>query len=411
VPREDITSVVRELRTIAFWSALALIFGLTLVGALVTHRLLKPLRQLHAAAQSMFEEKQSDAIQWPRGSGELGDLANALQRAARRRIAVEAKNLQMVKKLQSMMVASPVPVAFSRKRKFELVSPSFAALFERRAREMVGQPTAGIYVNQAAYDAIGPKVAAAFAQRQVFDGEIEAVSATGRTFWARLRGQPVDWSNQYGGTIWTVEDITQEREREHALTHAAMFDALTNIANRAQLEQRMREVMADPERRAKAALLMFDLDRFKRVNDEFGHQAGDAVLQAVARATRHCVRAQDLVGRLGGDEFVVILEAISPQVARDVADLIQKRIDGLIVPWLKTELRVGASVGISYFDQGFTTIGLWMRAADTACYDAKLKGGSTVMESASSRFLSHMASDPAATAAPQKLAAELGHPV
>lgn len=104
--------------------------------------------------------------------------------------------------------------------------------------------------------------------------------------------------------LGVTRDITERAAREEMMRRLAFYDPLTNLPNRRLLQQRLKEAM---ESEAQLALLFIDLDHFKPINDTFGHETGDVLLNMVAERMRHCVRERDLVARLGGDEFVILL--------------------------------------------------------------------------------------------------------
>lgn len=157
---------------------------------------------------------------------------------------------------------------------------------------------------------------------------------------------------------------------------SASTDPLTGLANRAWFYQVLEERLS-PGRSvcSSAAVLFLDLDGFKDVNDERGHQAGDILLAEVAARISHCVREQDLVARHGGDEFVVLLEKIeNPSVAHAVAARI---IDAIAVPFPVDEghVHLGVSVGIALFPEHGSSGGELLKRADLAMYRAKNQGG------------------------------------
>ena len=130
------------------------------------------------------------------------------------------------------------------------------------------------------------------------------------------------------------------------------------------------------------ALPIFDLDHFKPINDSEGHQAGDAMLQAVAAALNEGVRASDAVGRLGGDEFAVLLEGCPPQWAQRLAQKLLDRVRSVQVPWNGRRLQVSASIGLAMWDEGLGSVVSWTHQADLACYEAKRAGRANVQTSA-----------------------------
>lgn len=182
-----------------------------------------------------------------------------------------------------------------------------------------------------------------------------------------------------GRACWfvLVQDVTERQRMHRQLLHQAHHDSLTGLPNRIMLEDRMRQTFAHAARTGRrAAVICIDLDRFKRVNDTFGHAAGDLCLRQVADRISRRLRAVDTAARAGGEEFVTVLGDLNGAgdaevVARDLVEVIAEPIeaDGQL-------FHVGASMGIAmYPDDGIGAAELW-RAADGAMYRAKQAGGS-----------------------------------
>jgi diguanylate cyclase (GGDEF)-like protein len=166
----------------------------------------------------------------------------------------------------------------------------------------------------------------------------------------------------------------RERRAQLRIEHLAHFDMVTGLPNRALLADRLAQETARARRGSLGfAVLLFDLDGFKSVNDTWGHAAGDRVLALVAERARKCVRASDTVGRLGGDEFLAILPETSLDGAIGVATKLR---EALAEPYAldNATARLSASIGISlYPDHGLAPQQL-QRAADAALYRAKREG-------------------------------------
>jgi diguanylate cyclase (GGDEF)-like protein len=158
------------------------------------------------------------------------------------------------------------------------------------------------------------------------------------------------------------------------LSFRAQYDSLTTLLNRASLYDRLDTLIrtASPEHSAMAVLYL-DLDRFKEINDRYGHGAGDKVLQDVARRILEGVRRTDFAARIGGDEFVVILPGVSDRKeARRVADLVMTSIEQP-VSFSGRELRVGGSVGISIYPEDGVNTDALLKVADEDMYRVKLR--------------------------------------
>ena len=166
----------------------------------------------------------------------------------------------------------------------------------------------------------------------------------------------------------------RERRAQLRIEHLAHFDMVTGLPNRALLADRLAQETARARRGSLGfAVLLFDLDGFKSVNDTWGHAAGDRVLALVAERARKCVRASDTVGRLGGDEFLAILPETSLDGAIGVATKLR---EALAEPYAldNATARLSASIGIGlYPDHGLAPQQL-QRAADAALYRAKREG-------------------------------------
>ena len=177
-----------------------------------------------------------------------------------------------------------------------------------------------------------------------------------------------------GGWVATFEDVTERRRNEARIVHMARHDALTDLPNRNAIREIGTEMLAQPpgEQSGTLAVLCLDLDRFKPVNDSYGHPLGDALLRVVAERLRHHVRGSDVVARLGGDEFAVLHRVADASGAVTLAQRLialvsaPYAIDGLVV-------EIGMSVGIALAEAG-RDIERLLKDADMALYEAKAAG-------------------------------------
>jgi diguanylate cyclase (GGDEF)-like protein/PAS domain S-box-containing protein len=176
--------------------------------------------------------------------------------------------------------------------------------------------------------------------------------------------------------VGVFADISKLKASEMELEFLAHHDSLTQLPNRMLLISRLEHALEIAQRDHKLlAVLMLDLDRFKDVNDSFGHLAGDELLQQVAERLNLRLRGTDTVSRLGGDEFTILLEEINqPEAAARIATEI---IAALSAPWQLSkgiEVRIGVSVGIALYPVHGTSSEELMQQADTAMYQAKNEG-------------------------------------
>lgn len=181
-----------------------------------------------------------------------------------------------------------------------------------------------------------------------------------------------------GGVVGIYTDVSEKRKTDNTIRELALSDPLTGLANRNRFHTNLaREVDVARKEDSKVALLIIDLDRFKPVNDEYGHATGDQILRLVAERLIHVTRSADTVARLGGDEFAIIMpdldhDATAVELAHRVIDNVSRsfEVDGFAV-------RIGVSVGISVFPELATDVDELIRTADLAMYQAKAEGRET----------------------------------
>jgi diguanylate cyclase (GGDEF)-like protein/PAS domain S-box-containing protein len=175
--------------------------------------------------------------------------------------------------------------------------------------------------------------------------------------------------------VGVFSDITELKQSQSQLEQLANYDTLTQLPNRHSLQSRLQRALLRAKReKHHVAVILFDLDHFKAVNDTLGHPAGDALLKEVSKRAQRQLRDEDTLARLGGDEFVAILEGIdSPERISVVAERIIREIN-LPVVLEGTEVFVGCSLGISFYPKDGIDVDILMRNADLALYRAKGEG-------------------------------------
>jgi diguanylate cyclase (GGDEF)-like protein len=174
------------------------------------------------------------------------------------------------------------------------------------------------------------------------------------------------------------------RKREASLEHAAQTDALTGLPNRRHGFEHARSAFSRARRHGDAmAVLMLDLDHFKDVNDRHGHAAGDALLEAVARALAQRLRQQDMLARWGGEEFLIVVSTAAPSDAHDVAQALLERVASLGFRHEGLQLPCTASLGVALLSAQDTTLEMLLARADRALYEAKARGRNRIVVDAS----------------------------
>ncbi|SEI96234.1 putative bifunctional diguanylate cyclase/phosphodiesterase [Demequina mangrovi] len=211
-----------------------------------------------------------------------------------------------------------------------------------------------------------------------FQAQTRLIHRSGDAVWTRMTVSPVTSEDGVQRYLAHVEDITEIRRAKDLLERRALYDHLTGLANRTLLLDRLEAALEARRTDAHTVACVFlDVDHFKVVNDSLGHEAGDTLLQEIARRIKGAVRPGDTVARLGGDEFVVILESIPTQEAAE-AFLTVLAAD-IQVPFTVSghEVVPTVSVGLALAEPEISAESL-LRNADTAMYAAKQRGRARV---------------------------------
>ena len=297
-----------------------------------------------------------------------------------------------------------VGIAFVRDRRIQRCNRYLEEMIGCGPGELVGQSPGSLFVSEEAWREASRLAYTLTRPGETHESEQRFRRRDGTVFLCRTRGRRIDMgeSTDPGEQewIWSLEDVTVEREAElrvqRALAkteqvvaertaelraaneraqHLADHDALTGLPNRRLLEDRLTQALALSYRnRQQTAVMFVDLDRFKTINDSLGHSVGDVLLKEVARRLVKQLREVDTICRTGGDEFVVVL----PEIKRsaDAASVAQKIIENLSQPIQveERELTVTPSIGIAIFPDDGRDAETLIRNADAAMYHAKESG-------------------------------------
>lgn len=226
--------------------------------------------------------------------------------------------------------------------------------------------------------------------KDTYDVVCRLLCADGVYRWRQSRGQVFrDGQGRITRTIGILEDIHNRKEREDDFRYRATHDALTGLPNRPLFQQHLRHMMASASRTGKVVLIvMADLDRFKDVNDNLGHHAGDLLLQEFASRLRSSIRTSDIAARLGGDEFALLMACDPDPRNHDV--MMRRILTSLEAPACLENVcyRIRASLGIAVCPQDGNEALLLMKRADDALYRAKRSGRNTYRFYAPTKHLS-----------------------
>jgi diguanylate cyclase (GGDEF)-like protein/PAS domain S-box-containing protein len=216
----------------------------------------------------------------------------------------------------------------------------------------------------------------ALQRRESVRSVLRNVRKNGEIFWNELRIDPVrNVDGEVTHFVGVINDVTEARHYERRLHHLAHHDPLTGLANRTLLQERLKQAIQAATRNHKMGALAFmDLDNFKHINDNLGHDVGDIVLRETAARLRANMREEDTVARVGGDEFVlVICHQGTPEQVGDLLERIRRSVSAPVVAG-GAEVVPGTSIGVALFPQDGATVDKVMRAADAAMYHAKSLG-------------------------------------
>ena len=378
------------------------------------------LVQLNAAGRSWFAaERHPDDPLWTQAGWNLGDQPSRLRQTFERarqgrqaRLDVRIEHLGQPARLGELCI-SPLKDAqapamlllevrdVTARRQIEDKLMLAAAVFEQ-AREgiMITDPRGVVLsVNQAFSDITGYDASELQGQypamlttaldnpmlhREMrrhllrnghWQGELCSLRKNGRAYTALVSlTRHTDARGRTLHLIGIVNDITRTREAEQEMLRHAHYDSLTGLPNRLLLVEHAVSALAMARRNQEPmALLFMDLNRFRDINDNFSHTAGDAVLAEMAQRLRHGLRDADTIARLGGDEFAVLLPSTDAEGAARVAG---KLLDQMGTPFsvMGHELSLTMSIGIAMFPTDGGDVDALVRSADTAMYRAKQEG-------------------------------------
>jgi diguanylate cyclase (GGDEF)-like protein/PAS domain S-box-containing protein len=304
------------------------------------------------------------------------------------RVAAEGKLAQSEARLQASehrlrTIADTMPAAIAyvdRQQIYRFTNTAFERLFGLTPEQVRGRTIRDV-VGEAGHQFVEMYLKRAFGgERVTFEREQSLVNGV-RWIEATYIPEIDDSNNEVVGVHAMLLDITAQKIEAQRLLRLSQVDGLTGLANRVGFEQRLSDAMAQTRTTGQAlAVMYFDIDHFKQINDTHGHAAGDALLLAFAQRLRSSLRKTDTVARLGGDEFVVVMERVlDPKIA---ARLAAQALEEILRPFAldnhSAPLTITTSIGIAFFDGGATTAEQLVAEADAMLYAAKRKGRNNV---------------------------------
>jgi diguanylate cyclase (GGDEF)-like protein/PAS domain S-box-containing protein len=255
------------------------------------------------------------------------------------------------------------------------VNSAFVDLFQYEIHELAGKPLSEFLVPEDLRDEAMELSMQVF-QNQSVEREAIRQRKDGSRVDVSILAYPIDLADRRIGAYGLYSDITERKQIERKLFHEAFHDALTGLPNRTLLTERLERDLRRAQRRSdyQFALIFIDLDRFKSINDNLGHAAGDELLKEMARRLESCLRPGDTTARLGGDEFVIILEDLKE--IDDATRIAERILDSLALPFKlgSQEVTTSGSIGIAFSATGYERAEDVLRDSDIAMYRAKSNG-------------------------------------
>ena len=299
---------------------------------------------------------QADARAWALASAALGGVSMllVLQALTQRQRGVRSAAdpallpalLRAQAQLHALALAVPQGVALTRERRFEWANPTFCGQLGWASGELLGRSPYELFRSVNADDSLGAAVRTAFAAGQPYAGELQFRRRDGSCFLGRLQARQVDPAEPAAGTLWQLDALTA-LDAPEAPGLAATHDPLTRLLNRPAFEAALAAWLVQAPAGQPAALLHLDLDRFKRINDAVGRDAGDALLRDVAGVLQAHVRACDAVARLDGDTYALLLPGCVAAVAVQLGQRLRGELAALGVSHQGQRLGVAATVGVA----------------------------------------------------------------
>lgn len=307
--------------------------------------------------------------------GLLEDIAGRLALFGKHR-----EELSRIRLLEKAFEVTPAPAFIANaKGEVEWANPAYYALVKGSADSVLGRVHP--FLETSARKKADDDPWKSLRKGQPVEGEFRHPRVGEKEFLAKIRISPLLDEDQNLVNLVAVEtDITRERRKEKELRLLAFHDSLTNLPNRAALDREFEGYLSTSRRhKRRLAVMFFDLDGFKEVNDSIGHEAGDHLLSELSRRLTREIRSGDRLFRLGGDEFLVILNNVSDRGeiergARRILEVIHQPfdLDG-------REVAIGASIGIALFPEDARSQQDLLQMSDMAMYRAKNQGKNRIV--------------------------------
>ncbi len=394
--RQDVTAAfapVKEWQEKVLWSGFGIAFLFSLFGLFSARRISQPLQSLSRAARKLRRNEADTLGEVPASYSEINDLAASitslvenLQKEQKALTELNASLEQRVEERTRQLASSearlltitnnlPVLIAYvDAEERYRFCNKTYEDWFGKSIAQIVGARIVDV-IGEKLYEVARVHVAQALQGKAV---TYESARSTGQGIqYLKMQYLPdLAQDGSVAGAYVLGQDVSASKMQEMSLQRDLLTDALTMLPNRTAYLQELNLAIARSIRNRQSIAVMFlDVDKFKSINDTYGHEAGDKVLVEFGRRLKQSVRSTDMVARLSGDEFVVLLEnlnggeADAKAVAEKILAAVQVpiRIDGL-------DLVISTSIGIRLAGKRLGTAEALLKEADSAMYEAKHAG-------------------------------------
>lgn len=294
------------------------------------------------------------------------------------RMEIEQSLVESEQRLRSMLEILPTPIYIERRGDGQLlfVNRKTCLMFQQGVGQLLRRKSVEFFTDHEEWNQLNIMLDVTPDVREI---EARMKNHAGRNFVVEIAAITLDYA-EGPAVLVALNDISQRKELEEELFHQASTDALTNISNRRYF---LTQADADLRRARRYSrtmtLLMCDIDHFKHVNDQYGHAAGDTVLQQVVKASLESLRDSDMMGRLGGEEFAILLPETDLAAALEVAERLRAHVAEQPIDIGKDIIHCTLSIGVAQLHASDSDIDSLLQRADDAMYIAKNNGRNRII--------------------------------
>ncbi|MCH8538794.1 MAG: EAL domain-containing protein, partial [Alkalimonas sp.] len=385
--KDDVFSVLKSIQSkvVVFFILIAFLVALML-QFFIYHLVLKRLNRLSGTVhqlrrgdyQELYFEHSNDEIGvLSKAFSGMSDEISQLLDGLNARIAEKEEAERSTKKLTKAVAFSSSGIALTDANlTIEYLNPFLVDMLSLHGEDIEGKPLTSLIADEMGF--ASKDIEQTIFSRHHWRGDI-LLAHQDKQFWVSLAIAPIrDERGSVTNYVCALQDISFIKESQKKMEQLAYFDVLTGLANRGYFREQLRKALAMSQRgHYHFALLYFDLDEFKLINDTLGHDAGDELLKEVARRLISRLREEDTIARLGGDEFAVILSGIDD---RETAAVIAENLQHAFAATVRLgthEVSISASIGITMAPEDANDEELLLKHADLAMYEAKARGKNT----------------------------------